>query len=46
MRAWQMYEVSQAVWNYSYWHAHAAIGGILLTFVETASLVTSGGVLH
>jgi hypothetical protein len=35
-------EVSEAVWNYRYWHALSAIGGILLIFIEAAIFVSSG----
>jgi hypothetical protein len=29
-------EVSSAAWHYSYWHAYASFGGILLVFAEIA----------
>ena len=29
-------EVSSAIWRYSYWHAYACFGGILLVFAVTA----------
>ena len=37
-------EVTPSVWNYSYWHAVTAIGGIYLVFFEMALFVTTGDI--
>jgi hypothetical protein len=37
-------EVAQSIWQYSYWHALTAMGGILLFFVEAALFVTTGDI--
>ena len=38
-------EVTQQVWNYSYWHALSAMGGILLVFIEAAIFITTGDIV-
>lgn len=37
-------EVSGAIWRYSYWHAVASFGGILLVFAETALFLKTGDI--
>ncbi|HEY6451515.1 MAG TPA: hypothetical protein VIX87_02830 [Steroidobacteraceae bacterium] len=37
-------EVSSAIWHYSYWHAWASIGGILLVLAETALFLNTGDI--
>lgn len=37
-------EVSRAVWQYSYWHAISAIGGILLVLAEQALFLKTGDI--
>ena len=37
-------EVSRAIWHYSYWHAWAAIAGILLVMAETALFLNTGDI--
>jgi hypothetical protein len=37
-------EVSSAVWHYSYWHAYASLGGIVLVFAETALFLNTGDI--
>jgi len=38
------FEVSSAVWHYSYWHAWTAIGGIFLVMAETALFLNTGDI--
>ena len=38
------HEVTQTIWNYSYWHTISAGGGILLVFLELALFTTSGDI--
>jgi hypothetical protein len=38
-------EVTQRVWNYSYWHALSAMGGILLVLIEAAIFITTGDII-
>lgn len=40
----QCVETSRAIWRYSYWHTLAALGGILLVFVETALFLNTGDI--
>jgi hypothetical protein len=37
-------EVSSAVWHYSYWHACASFGGILLVFALVALFLNTGDI--
>jgi hypothetical protein len=37
-------EVAEAIWRYSYWHAIASIGAILLVIIESAILVNTGDI--
>jgi hypothetical protein len=37
-------EVSKAVWQYSYWHAYAAIGGFISLFAVIAFFINSGDI--
>jgi hypothetical protein len=37
-------EVSSCAWHYSYWHAIAAIGGILLMFATMALFINTGDI--
>jgi hypothetical protein len=37
-------EVSSAAWHYSYWHAYAAIGGMLLLFATAALFINTGDI--
>jgi hypothetical protein len=37
-------EVSGSTWNYSWWHAVSALGGILLVFAEMALLLNTGDI--
>ncbi len=37
-------EVSSAIWHYSYWHAYASFGGILLVFAVTALFLNTGDI--
>jgi hypothetical protein len=37
-------EVSIATWHYSYWHAYASMGGILLIFGEVALFLNLGDI--
>jgi hypothetical protein len=37
-------EVSRTVWHYSYWHAYASFGGILLMLAETALFLNTGDI--
>lgn len=37
-------EVSSCLWNYSYWHAVTATGGIVLVFAEAAALLNTGDI--
>ena len=37
-------EVSRSVWQYSYWHAVTASGGILLVFAELAVFLNTGDI--
>jgi hypothetical protein len=38
-------EVSQSIWNYSYWHAVTAFSGIALMFVELGVFVATGDIV-
>jgi hypothetical protein len=38
------HEVSEAIWNYSYWHAMTAVRGIVLVCIATAILVNTGDI--
>ncbi len=38
------HEVSEAIWNYSYWHSRTALNGILLVFIEVAIFVNTGDI--
>jgi len=38
-------EVPASVWTYSYWHALAAMAGVLLFFAEAAIFVTTGDIV-
>ncbi len=37
-------EVSASVWRYSYWHAYAAIAGMLVLLAEVALFVNTGDI--
>ena len=38
-------EVPATVWNYSYWQAITAMGGMMLFFLEAAMFVTTGDIV-
>jgi hypothetical protein len=37
-------EVSRVVWQYSYWHAYASLGGIVLLFAVIAIFLNTGDI--
>jgi hypothetical protein len=37
-------EVTRSIWQYSYWHAIAAFGGIFLVFLEMGIFLTTGDI--
>ena len=38
------HEVTQTLWNYSYWHAISGMGGILLVFLELVIFTNPGDI--
>ncbi len=38
------HEVTESIWQYSYWHAITAGGGIFLVFVEAAIFINTGDI--